>query len=50
MFDEPNILETALSAVALLAGVAAFALCPALAPLGVVGVLIGAGGLVFGHW
>ncbi|MCD8160150.1 MAG: hypothetical protein LUE61_03025 [Clostridiales bacterium] len=50
MFDNVNALELALSLVALLAGVAALALVPELAPLAVVVALIGAGGLVFGHW
>lgn len=50
MFDNVNALELALSALALLAGFTALALVPELAPLAVVVALIGAAGLVFGHW
>ncbi|MCC8063700.1 MAG: hypothetical protein LIO70_01280 [Clostridiales bacterium] len=50
MFDEPNILETVLSAAYLVAGISAAELSPALIPLGVLVALGGAGGLIFGHW
>ncbi|MCC8099767.1 MAG: hypothetical protein LIO78_06860 [Clostridiales bacterium] len=50
MFDNPNFLESALSGVALAVGIAALALCPALAPLALPVAAVGAGGLVLGHW
>lgn len=50
MFDNPNILELALSFGALATGIVAVFCAPALAPLGVPVALMGAGGILFGHW
>lgn len=50
MFDEPNILETVLFGIMLATGIVAIAYYPVYIPLGVLAIVAGAGGLVFGHW